>query len=117
MSNREFYECCFGDADDGARVGLLGLMAGISEELWCAGWMSGNEYSLWRMVEGGARGYGMGEVEERDVTLLRLLSERCNGWWVYDEEPKFLGMERWRERLSAQAIDTRSAETPSGDRP
>ncbi len=116
----DYYDCCFCDlAEEGAQIGLLAMMAGISEELWCAGWMGGLEHSLWRMVEGGPRDYGMGEVSALDVGLLKALSDRCGGWWVYDDGPRFLRMERWLERLSAQvgapegrdALATREAES------
>ena len=36
----------FGHTIDGARYGLFAIMAGISEDCRCAGWMSGNEFAL-----------------------------------------------------------------------
>lgn len=86
-------------AEEGAALGLLGLMKGISEEFWCAGWMSGMEYDLWR-AEAGKR-WGQGSLTERQATLLRLLSEECGGWWYWNENdgPKFIRTQEWVKRL------------------
>jgi len=72
-------------AEEGAALGLLGLMTGISEENWCAGWMTGLEFSLWE-ARAGERCYGMGVISERQSQLLKLLSEECGGWWRWDDE-------------------------------
>jgi len=97
-------------ADEGARIGLFALMTGISEEFYCAGWMMGLEHSLWGMVEGGPRGYGMGTVSERHVELLRLLAEESDGWWTWaNDEPLFIALNVWKARVADQR---RPAETP-----
>jgi hypothetical protein len=37
-------------------AGLLRkLMSGISEDYWCAGWLSGLEYTLWDAVTGSEK--------------------------------------------------------------
>jgi hypothetical protein len=89
------------DAEEGAALGLLGLMTGISEEYWCAGWMSGLEYSLWEVAAG--TGYGMGQITERQAALLRLLSEECDGWWYFHDSagPTFIRRDNWREKMSS----------------
>ncbi len=84
-------------ADEGAALGLLGLMLGLSEECWCAGWMSGTEHALWRIEAG--QGWGQCEITERQATLLRLLSEECDGWWYYEDGPKFIRLEAWKTKL------------------
>lgn len=100
MSNR--WDMFFADqADEGAQWGLLSLMTGISEEFWAAGWMSGLEYSLWVAVEGGSRRYGMGELSERQVQLLRLLAEEAEGWWIWEGGPKFIPLMEWRGKFAA----------------
>ena len=89
-------------AEDGAKYGLLCLMTGISEEFWCAGWMMGLEYSLWN----AAAGNGQGRFTDRQVTLLKLLAEEADGWWVWskkDGKPHFVRLETWREMLAKQA--------------
>lgn len=86
-------------ASEGAALGLLGLMTGISEESWCAGWMSGLEFSLWN-VEAGTH-YGQEIITERQATLLRLLSEECDGWWFYGENgAEFIRRSKWIKRVA-----------------
>ena len=36
----EYHDLLCDCPEDGAKLGLLALMAGISEECWCAGWMA-----------------------------------------------------------------------------
>lgn len=94
---------CFCDlAEEGAALGLLGLMTGMSEENWCAGWMVGMEYSLWGCAAGD--GFGMNAITERQAALLRLLAEECDGWWIYVKGvgPKFVRLEWWRTHLSSK---------------
>ena len=98
-----------GDASEGAAVGLMALMAGLSEEHWCAGWLSGLEYSLWRVRECEAHpvpdsvaGFGMGKITDRQRDLLRLLSDEAGGWWVWPEdadEQQFIPLADWRDRV------------------
>jgi len=89
-------------ADEGAALGLLGLMTGISEEFWCAGWMSGMEYDLW-LAEPGKH-YGQGTLSARQATLLRLLSEECGGWWYWhgNQGPKFITLDKWRDKIASR---------------
>jgi hypothetical protein len=95
------------DTEEGAQWGLLCLMTGISEEFWSAGWIIGLEFALWDAIQGGEREIGRGLLTERQRTLLKLLSEEANGWWIYDAEigPSFLSLEAWnaqREVLRGQ---------------
>jgi hypothetical protein len=89
------------DTAEGAALGLLGLMTGISEEYWCAGWMSGLEYDLWRIEAG--KGYGQGSITDRQGLLLRELSAECDGWWYWDKDkgPKFIRMDAWLKKIKA----------------
>jgi hypothetical protein len=93
------------DAADGAQLGLLALMTGISEEYYCAGWMMGLEFDLWRARETGPLDYGRGMVTTRQCDLLRLLSEEAGGWWVFDMErgSVFLPLAEWLERAETAA--------------
>lgn len=93
-------DVCCDLAEEGAALGLLGLMTGISEEFWCAGWMSDLEYDLWQVPAG--KKYGHGEITERQSTLLRLLSDECDGWWHWDEEggAVFIRREEWLKKLA-----------------
>jgi hypothetical protein len=90
------------DAAEGARLGLLGIMTGISEDHWSAGWRADLEVELWRACKiGGPFEYGHGTVTQRQCALLWLLSEEAEGWWAYDRErgPIFLPMDEWLDRI------------------
>lgn len=65
---------------------LADLMSQISEEAFCAGWMSGLEHSLWEIIHSDRRSYGQTVLTEQQVSRLRSLSERCGGWIRYDFE-------------------------------
>lgn len=89
--------------DEAAAMGLLALMTGLSEELWCAGWISGLEHSLWHARERGSAPFGMGEITQRQCDLLRLLSDEADGWWVWDDGAHFVFLDDWRSHLRALA--------------
>lgn len=87
-----------GDASEGAALGLLGLMTGISEEFWCAGWLTGLEFSLWKAPTGMR--FGQGSITERQSQLLKLLSEESDGWWCWQNgEATFVCMADWLKLL------------------
>lgn len=91
---------------EGAAYGLFALMTGISEELWCAGWVTGLERSLWLMVveaEGGK--FGMGDLTPRQVQLLRLLAEESGVWWTWPKDadsPECVPLDEWRAKFAGQ---------------
>jgi hypothetical protein len=94
-------DCFCESAEEGAALGLLGLMTGLSEEYFCAGWIKDLEYWLWRAVSN--QSFGMGKISERQAELLRLLSEECDGWWIWEaDNPKFVSLEWWRAHLLAR---------------
>jgi hypothetical protein len=65
---------------------LLRLMEDISEDCWCAGWMTGNENALYRMAHaGGLRKYGLCDVSDDRVNRLRDLSVLTGKWFVWDD--------------------------------
>lgn len=79
---------------------LRDLMSDISEDCWCAAWLHGLEYSLWAMVKGGDRKFGMDEVRKHEVDELRRLSAECGGWWVWSDkalDEAFVPMAEWLE--------------------
>lgn len=78
---------------------LVGLMREISEVAYCAGWMSGLEYDLWRIVLEGPQNYGRADVTEQTIHRLKRLSERCGGWIHYHDatEETLVPHEEWLE--------------------
>lgn len=77
---------------------LCAQMSDLSEEYYCAGWLIGLEFSLWSMLEGGSRNFGMSVVTEKEIGELRSLHKRCDGWWVWSEDLQgeaFVSTEEW----------------------
>lgn len=78
---------------------LYNLMSDISEECYCAGWMSQNEYTLWEMVVDpkAERRYGMGTVTDEQIADLVAISTEVGGWirWRDDDDDKNLPAEDW----------------------
>ena len=109
-------DCFCESAEEGAAFGLLGLMTGLSEDLWCAGWLDDLEdlwcagwlddleYILW---DGSPdRPLGLGVLTGRQRKLRRILSEECDGWWIWkDGNPKFVSLEWWRAHLVSGGRD------------
>lgn len=83
-------------------LALRDLMSEISEDYYCAGWLSGLENDLWRMLQDGSRRY--------EITQLRALHERCGGWWYYDDErgKMFIATADWLKRRLASDGQERS---------
>jgi hypothetical protein len=74
-------------------VRLAGLISEVSEECWCAGWLSDCEHSVWMMVtgvypshattpDGAFDGYkwGMGRVTPQDLAEITRLSAELGAW-------------------------------------
>lgn len=80
---------------------LADRMSEISEKCFCAGWMSGLEYVLWESTISTRRPfyYGMGEVPEQDIRILKTLSNQIDGWiyWRDDTTDSALPVEEWGE--------------------
>jgi hypothetical protein len=93
---------------------LATRMSEISEEQYCAGWMSGLEFALWSMVLGGSRSYGLGEIETGDVEHLRRLSEKSGGWIRYEDGvgEVFVATEDWQRLYRSWESLRRGSEAP-----
>lgn len=71
--------------DPAAAIHLAALMSGISEDYYCAGWLIGLEVTLWGMLQGADRRFGMDMVTEEEIAAVRSLHEQCGGWIVWRE--------------------------------
>lgn len=60
-------------------------MGDKSEECYAAGWMSGCEADLGRLVDDGGGEWGMGEVTSEEARLISDLRE-IGGWWRWDDK-------------------------------
>ncbi len=65
---------------------LSEVMSEISEEHYCAGWLSGLEYSLWEVLEGNRKAFAAGKMTDEEIQELRDLRERSGGWWWFDHD-------------------------------
>ncbi len=66
------------------------------------------EYVLWHAVVSGCREYGRILIDEDDIRVLKLLSERVGGWIYFDDEQEevLLPLAEW-ERRYAQMIQAK----------
>ncbi|HEV2719660.1 MAG TPA: hypothetical protein VG323_06550 [Thermoanaerobaculia bacterium] len=83
---------------------LARLMSEISEDAYCAGWLSGLEYELWQIVIDGHGQFGFGALSETDIQDLRELSDACGGWIIYDGERQqtFVPLAEWQSMFAAR---------------
>lgn len=87
-------------AEDAGRQ-LVAAMSEMSEELYCAGWMSGIEYTLWSYVVGNPGPGLAAEVEQ-----LRRLAALAGGWWAWSKDAQretFVPMAEWLEMYTEHA--------------
>ena len=81
---------------------LRDYMSEISERYYCAGWLINLEYSLWDMVINDGREFGMGEVAEYEIDVLKKLSEECGGWWYFSDDnigELFIDIDGWNGKF------------------
>lgn len=78
---------------------LASLMSDISEDHYCAGWLIGLEYTLWRAVMRHPESYvfGFRPIETEQVAELKALAEELKGWVVWDDDigEKFIPIDEW----------------------
>ena len=68
--------------DRDAAIALASLMSWISEECYCAGWLTDLGFVLWRIVgDGKERRWGMGDITEHELERLAALRDEAGGWW------------------------------------
>ena len=76
-------------------------MESTSEECMCAGWLYSLEHVLWDAIESGQSTWANGTI---DTAYLKKLSDRCGGWWVWDEttgSPRFVSLATWAAMRAA----------------
>jgi hypothetical protein len=83
---------------------LCQRMSDISEDCWCAGWLTGCEFSLWDFMTKGGGDWGQGKVRTDSLSVLRTLSERCGGWiaWRDDVGNVFVPLDEWLNVVKAE---------------
>ena len=83
---------------------LADYMSDLSEEAYYAVWMEGLEYSLWDAMNGKLSEYGRLAITEDHRRKLHELSQRIQGWIVFDDqrEEVCLPLELWERSLAGQ---------------
>jgi len=88
-----------------AQTELAELMSEISEDHYCAGWLSDLEYSLWSIVTGArANMFGFGPVEWWKMRRLKALSSATGGWIERHrdaEHETFVPLDAWLTRFAS----------------
>jgi hypothetical protein len=75
----------------------------ISEDTYCAGWLSGIEFMLWDVVKlcdvvKDSRLESL-YVSQDSVRKLRELNQKSGGWWYWDKFRVFVTNEEWSKIL------------------
>ena len=83
---------------------LMNYMSELSERAYCAGWMEGLEFALWKGLLKGRLKYGRLQITQKHVARLKELSERCEGWIVWgDKGERWVSIERWEKMYDESA--------------
>jgi sodium/hydrogen exchanger family protein len=80
------------------RDSLRRLMSDVSEDYYCAGWLTGLEFTLWKAATEGPIPFGMSAIPALTCLQLARLAELCSGWWRWSDEAKeevFVPMGEW----------------------
>lgn len=76
-----------------AQIMLSDQMSRMSEERWCASWLDGLEFMLWRALNGGKE---VADWSISELIELAKLHGHARGWFVFDENGKrFVTTEEW----------------------
>lgn len=89
---------------EAAKRHMLHMMKDISEQCYCAGWMSNLEYDLWCLChQESGPGYGMLDLEDMKPALqqLRGLAEELGGWWMWNPADDY----SWEDRCIWVPLD------------
>ena len=84
---------------------LIALMSDLSEEHWCAGWLSGNEHYLWECIQHPESQYGMYPLDAETLADLQVYATLIGGWVRWEGAPHYeavyISMAEWEPRHAA----------------
>jgi len=83
---------------------LAEAMSDVSERAYCAGWMDGTEYEVWRLLhEGGGWGWVGAEHLVSEMADVKAAFERAGCWIVWDDdlEEQPITVDDWRQKYEA----------------
>jgi hypothetical protein len=63
--------------------------------------MQGLEFALWQVIKGGERNYGRHLITQSEIEELKLLSEKCGCWIIFDDTHEETPMEikEWERKF------------------
>ncbi len=78
---------------------LYRRMSDVSQDSWCASWLSESEFELWEALHGSAPKSGLYTLSGEEVEELRLLSANAGGW-IYtgperEHQPRLVTFPEW----------------------
>ena len=86
---------------------LARLVSDLSEDYWCAGWLSECEYALWADVTGtevlGHKGWSISQADKEELQIAQKLADGWVIWLEEDADPKFLTLTAWLAHLEIQS--------------
>jgi hypothetical protein len=89
---------------------LARVMGDLSEEYFCAGWLTDCEYALWADLTGqDVAGVQCWNISDEEKKELRLAHEMAGGWIVWSDEDggrKFLSDEDWLRHLTNRSAES-----------
>ena len=88
---------------------LAEYMSSLSELAFCAGWMDGLEFALWRAATEAPFTYGQLELTLDQAQRLNDLSHRCGGWiFLHDDHlGTFATLAEWQQMLRTRECRVR----------
>jgi hypothetical protein len=83
---------------------LAEYMSSLSELAFCADWMNGLEFALWRAATEAPFTYGQLQLTQDQAQRLHDLSRRCGGWIYFhdDRQETFLTLAEWQHMLRSR---------------
>jgi hypothetical protein len=84
---------------------LAEYMSSLSELAFCAGWMDGLEFALWRAATQALLTYGQLQLTQEQAQRLNDLSHRCGGRIFFhdDQQETFATAAEWQHMLQVRA--------------
>jgi hypothetical protein len=75
----------------------------ISEEGYCAGWMNGLEFDIWRICTAGGGYFGGAKIEEQYAADLLNLASLAGSWPVWDKSKgrSYMPLAEWKATYAA----------------
>ena len=75
-------------------------MRDLSEQYYCAGWLSDLEHDLWEIAVAPniRKEFRFGQIEPKWRLALHQLADFCQGWWIHTDTGgnQFVALPEWK---------------------